>query len=318
MKSPKVLYYPEQLSETLNEWIPHMDKAIFVCDNLGFSQGKEINLKTFLEEDDCSVFTSLLHMCLDTGIYGQAAMAARDSTIVSPDQSKNKIVSGETKFSIPEDSDSVAVSHSLSEDQQDISHEVSDGSDRAHKTGQDGQMGVAQTSSRDAVEDSDKVNSNLCDKVIVQEETNCACLENREKIDGRSSCDSKAEMACTSEPDTWTESSQQLNLLSDVHSRVPWRCSWCVMPPVEEVSRMCWQGLKLNTSKIKEQIRADCERAQFVERFFSLLDLKKLRRTLRLLRGYKHNTWQTITSCLQGKVSSGCLSYRGYGSSGIN
>lgn len=268
MKNPSVLYNPDQLFDTLSEWIPHMDKALAICEKLGISE-KGKHLKTFLDEDECECLTLLLHMCFDIGIYEYSASN-------SPGKPNRKTDLGSCIADRASFDSGVVVQHQ-SEDQRDISQDTQC---ETNCSSAPALAGRGHDSSQDAAEDSTYT---LSEKGDVQVKPNSKFSETQDKHSG------SAFHCRISDSNRFITNASQL-----------WHCKWCIQNLAPETPCSLWQTLKVNTNQQKKQTKEDCERAQFVKRFFSFLDLRKLRKTLRLLRGCKHHVYKSIHECLKG------------------
>ena len=126
-----------------------------------------------------------------------------------------------------------------------------------------------------------KGNNGNSQKRVTQKQLNGACLETPEEHPG-------GDCHCTV---------RNLNEATNINVG---NCKWCLKDLSTETSCMLWQKLKSNKDQQKRNSRLDRERAQFLQRYFTFLDLRKLRRTLKLFKGSKHYVYITIRQCLAG------------------
>lgn len=280
VRAPKVLYNRKALRHVLQDWIPVLHNALTSCNETSPSQSPGLCLKNWLNETLYTDVCMLTKMCLDTGVYGETEDQTRDQKEYSRDTSalgRTEVKEKET-FSRHGDSTTDVMTRDQELCSNDTKTLESDVRDTRETTTYDEPQSRGQESGRDSRDVITGDNEHSCDGHPVDMDSSRECSQ------GQNSEQEKSKSALPS-----------ITYDRYIEGKSEWTCESC-----SKISDSFIKHTSHVTNEAEVDKKRDWVRACFIRRYFGLLRVKDIRRTLGLASGYKHSSWSMLLQSIKG------------------
>ena len=328
MKNPLVLFSISSLRQAFQKWIPKLHAAMKSCLEMNKNDDGNntyLDLKYFLDEPAFADVAYLTRMCFDCGVYGIESMkcfedmscdvtggndnTSSSSSLVVHDNvemtDEKDMKNGSLNHVLP-NSLETATEHEIGGCNSSISQEGVDEADQTTRAGgsilqSDESRSLnctnvheenfkVKTSDSEAKEGLDTTSTdinNFGDEPLTlsQHEVNGEALPN-------SKTDELSHEEATRNPSLPQRKQGSFNSAT---------CCELVCLQCKDTTAFCRSPIEEVDKESSEQQENDRIRSKFLAYYFSLLDVKQLRRTLFMSRGDRRRTWKTFMDGLSGE-----------------
>ena len=297
IRSPKILYNRKALRHVLQGWIPVLHSALESCNETS-SQSPTLCLKNWLQEtaDVCT----LTQMCLDTGVYGETEAKSRGQKKCARDSPAREGKEVEEKSHDQQEHEvktEIESSSCRGESTTDVMSRDQEICSRDDLTLQSDNPSDARESPRDLDHPHDNVD------VIAN--------DGEQTRDDHVNMESSGE--ASHEQNEKQENSNDVSLSNyEDKSHTEWTCDSCTRNRDVFIKHIFITCRSHSTNEAGVELKRDWERACFIRRYFDLLRVKDIRRTLGMTRGSKVASWSALLRCIGGWFVRILLTYITY------